>query len=72
MNISDAVVRAFALLFTGDPDLWRIVWVSLKTSIVGLLLASPPAILIGYVVAMRRFAGNPALPHHKDAVRHLK
>ena len=56
--IADAVARAFTLLFTGDPDLWRIVWVSLKTSIVGLLLATPPAILIGYVVAMRKFRGR--------------
>jgi tungstate transport system permease protein len=54
----DATLRAFALLFTGDPDLWRIIWVSLKTSVVGLLLATPLAVLLGYLVAMHRFRGR--------------
>ena len=54
----DAISRAFALLFGADPALWQIVWVSLKTSVAGLLLATPPAIAIGYLVATRRFAGR--------------
>jgi tungstate transport system permease protein len=58
MSLIDATLRAFALLFTGDADLWRIIWVSLKTSVAGLLLATPPAILLGYLVAMHRFQGR--------------
>lgn len=58
MSLLDATLRAFALLFTGDADLWRIIWVSLKTSVVGLLLATPPAVLLGYLVAMHRFRGR--------------
>jgi tungstate transport system permease protein len=58
MSLIDATLRAFALLFTGDADLWRIIWVSLKTSLAGLLLATPPAILLGYLVAMHRFRGR--------------
>jgi tungstate transport system permease protein len=58
MSLIDATLRAFALLFTGDADLWRIIWVSLKTSVAGLLLATPPAILLGYLVAMNRFRGR--------------
>jgi len=58
MSLIDATLRAFALLFSGDADLWRIVWVSLKTSLAGLLLATPPAILLGYLVGMHRFRGR--------------
>jgi tungstate transport system permease protein len=58
MPLLDATTHAFALLFTGDEALWRIVWVSLKTSILGLLLAAPPAIFLGYVIAMHRFRGR--------------
>jgi tungstate transport system permease protein len=47
----DATLRAFNLLFMGDPDLWRIIWVSLKTSVVGLLLATPLAVLLAFTLA---------------------
>jgi len=58
MSLLDATLRAFALLFTGDADLWYIIWVSLKTTVIGLLLAAPPAVLLGYLVAMHRFRGR--------------
>ena len=57
----DAVRDAFALLVTGDAALWQIVWVSFKTSVTGLLLATPPAILAGYALARGRFAGRRLL-----------
>lgn len=46
------------MLSTGDPVLWQIVWVSLKTSIAGLLLAVPPAVGLGYLLASTRFRGQ--------------
>lgn len=58
MGLLDATAHAFALLFSGDAALWHIVWVSLKTSILGLLLATPPAVLLGYLIAMHRFPGR--------------
>jgi tungstate transport system permease protein len=58
MALSEAIRAAFALLLSGDRDLWRIVWVSLSTSVIGLLLASPLAIFTGYVVASNRFIGR--------------
>ena len=58
MSLFDATAHAFALLFSGDAALWRIIWVSLKTSIIGLLLATPPAVLLGYAIAMHRFPGR--------------
>lgn len=58
MGLLDATAHAFALLFTGDAALWNIIWVSLKTSLVGLALATPPAVALGYLVAMHRFPGR--------------
>jgi tungstate transport system permease protein len=47
----DATLRAFGLLLAGDPALWRLVGASLLTGLAGLLLAAPPAILLGYLLA---------------------
>jgi tungstate transport system permease protein len=58
MDLREALLHAFGLLFSGDAALWAIVWVSLKTSIIGLLLAAPPAVVLGYLVASHRFAGR--------------
>ncbi|MEO7497208.1 MAG: ABC transporter permease [Massilia sp.] len=58
MALVDATAGAFALLFAGDAALWRIVWVSLKTSVLALVLATPPAVLLGYAVAAYRFRGR--------------
>ena len=61
MHLIDALRDACGLLLSGDRNLWTIIWISLKTSVFGLLLAGPPAILIGYVIATRRFAGRRVL-----------
>lgn len=58
MPILDAIRGAFALLLSGDAALWTIVWISLKTSVVGLLLAAPFAIVLGYAIASFRFGGR--------------
>ncbi|MFL6672863.1 MAG: ABC transporter permease [Massilia sp.] len=58
MPLLDATRDAFALLLTGDAALWRIVWVSVKTSVTGLVLATPPAVALGYLIAMHRFPGR--------------
>jgi tungstate transport system permease protein len=58
MPLLDATREAFVLLLTGDPALWTIVWVSVKTSMAGLVLASAPAIGLGYLIAMHRFPGR--------------
>lgn len=54
----DAVAAAFALLVSGDAGLWRIVWVSLSTSMAALLAVTPLAVLGGYLLATRRFGGR--------------
>lgn len=56
--LADATRDAFALLAAGDAGLWRMAGITLGTSIAGLLLAAPPAVLLGYLVAMNRFHGR--------------
>ena len=54
----DASLSAFHLLLSGDPTLWGIVWLSLATSLAALVLAAPPAIVLGYAIASQRFRGR--------------
>lgn len=61
MSLLDAIHGAFALFLAGDAALWRIIWISLKTALVGLLLAAPIAVLIGYAIGAHRFAGRRVL-----------
>jgi len=61
MNLTDTVGAAFRLLFSGDRELWGIVFISLKVALLGLLLATPPGIVFGYVLAMKRFRGRRVL-----------
>lgn len=58
MSLLDATSAAFGLLLSGDGTLWNIVWVSLKTSVIGLVLAAPLAVLLGYAIASYRFPGR--------------
>ena len=58
MHLLDAIRAAFDLLLSGDPLLWKIVWISLKTSLLGLLFATPPAVGLGYAIASYRFPGR--------------
>lgn len=61
MALLDALRDACGLLISGDAALWGIIWISLKTSVVGLLLATPPAVLAGYLMATHRFTGRRML-----------
>ena len=58
MGLLEATTGAFALLLRGDAALWHIVWVSVKTTLSGLVLATPPAVVLGYLIAMHRFPGR--------------
>lgn len=61
MNLLDATGEAFRLLIAGDAELWRIIFISLRVSILGLLLALLPGVAVGYLLAMRRFSGRRVL-----------
>ncbi|RJG07463.1 ABC transporter permease subunit [Noviherbaspirillum cavernae] len=61
MHLLQAIRDAFLLLLSGDPSLWQIIWVSLKTSFVALILATPPAVVAGYLIATHSFSGRRIL-----------
>jgi tungstate transport system permease protein len=58
MHLIDAIRDAFALLVSGDATLWQIVWVSLKTTVAALVIATPIAVLAGYAIATHVFTGR--------------
>ena len=53
--------EAFALLIAGDGELWQIIFISLRVSILAMLIATPPAIALGYLLATAAFPGRRAL-----------
>lgn len=61
MHLIDAVRDAFSLLFHGDAELWRIIWVSLKTALIALVIATPIAVAAGYTIAAHAFRGRRVL-----------
>ncbi len=61
MSLLDATQQAFLRLFSGDAELWRIVWISLKVSLTALVLATPIAVAFGFWVASNRFPGRRAV-----------
>jgi tungstate transport system permease protein len=58
MPLLDAIRGAFGLFLSGDAALWRIIWISLKTSLTGLAFATPIAVALGYMIAAHRFRGR--------------
>lgn len=58
MELLDTSRQALVLLFSGDAQLWQIVWVSLKVSIAAIVLISPVAVAAGYLLATQRFPGR--------------
>jgi tungstate transport system permease protein len=53
--------QAFVLLFSGDPELWSIIAVSLKVSLIAMAVAAPPAVALGYALATSSFRGRSLL-----------
>ena len=61
MSLLTATHDALNLLLSGDPALWSIIWLSLKTTLIALLLAAPLAIVLGYALANSAFRGRRVL-----------
>lgn len=55
MNIIEIILNALKLIFTADPLLYEVIFLSLKVSILALILASFLAILVGYCLALKEF-----------------
>ena len=60
-TIWDATRAAFGLLVSGDAELWRTIFISLRVSIIALLIATPFAIWAGYILGTGRFRGRRPL-----------
>jgi len=61
MEFAGPTVAAFRLLLGGDPELWRVIVTSLSCSLIALLLISPPAIGLGFLIAKVTFPGRRTL-----------
>jgi len=60
-SLGQAGSDALGLLFSGDPDLWEIIGISMRVSGMALLIALPPALLTAFVLAYTRFPGRRLL-----------
>ena len=61
MTLWQTTQQAFVLLFSGDPELWRIIYVSLRVSLIALLAITPICIAAGFMLAMTEFPGRRLL-----------
>jgi tungstate transport system permease protein len=61
MELLDTTHEALRLLFSADPVLWGIVWVSVKVSLLALILVGPLAVAAGFVLAHVAFPGRRLL-----------
>ncbi|AQV95476.1 ABC transporter permease [Cupriavidus necator] len=61
MEIGSATADAFRLLASGDAGLWFIVWTSLMVAVLGLAIATVPAIAAAWLIATRQFPGRRAV-----------
>ncbi len=59
--LQDALHNAWILLWSGDVNLWIIVWTSLRISILATLISAILAVPIGYIIASSEFRGRRAL-----------
>ncbi|MFT5218838.1 MAG: tungstate transport system permease protein [Planctomycetota bacterium] len=57
----DSTLTAFALLLSGDGDIWEIVGISFRVSSLAILAAIPPALLIAFFLAYGNFFGRRLL-----------
>ena len=60
-SIADSTIQAVTLLFGGDPDLWEIIGISFKVSLTAIVLATPVAVGIAFLLAFGRFPGRRLL-----------
>jgi len=57
----DAMDKSFSLILDFDKDLFFVVWISLRISLIAVLLASIFAIPLGLLVALKQFPGRNIL-----------
>ena len=55
MNIIEIIFNALKLIILIDPILYEIIYLSLKVSLIALILSSFIGIIIGYILALKNF-----------------
>lgn len=58
MELIDSFYQAFSLLLSGDDELWQTIFISLRVSLLALLLATPFAVALGFFLATTDFFGR--------------
>lgn len=58
MSLLSTCKEALALLFSLDAELWSIIGVSFRVSIMAIVLSAIPAVLVGFLLAMTDFPGR--------------
>lgn len=61
MELVQSTATALQLLWAGDAALWSAIFISMKVCVLALLIASPPAVLLGFILASWRFPGRRVL-----------
>ena len=57
-DLSTATSQAFALLFSGDAQLWEIIFLSFSVSLRAILFSAPLAIIIAFCLSYFQFTGR--------------
>jgi len=60
-SLSEATAEALILLFTGDRELWSSIVVSFSVSVRAVVIATPPAVALGFLLALRDFPGRRSI-----------
>lgn len=59
--IGQGIVKAFEMLLSGDPELWRITWLTLRVSGTATLISVLLGVPVGVFLALTRFRGRGLL-----------
>jgi tungstate transport system permease protein len=60
-SLNNATFEAMQLLASGDSELWNIIGISFKVSSTAILIATPPSLLMAFLLAYGNFPGRRLL-----------
>jgi tungstate transport system permease protein len=60
-SLTDANLQAMRLLFSGDAELWSIIAISFSVSLQAILISTPIALILSFMMAHLRFPGRRLL-----------
>lgn len=61
MDLLEPTRQAFDLLFSGNRELWVIIWLSLWVAVLALVILAPLCLPLGFVLAKAAFPGRRVL-----------